>query len=84
MIAGHEVHRPDALDARLLAVDGEGDAEAPEDRVAQPLAAAELLEGDRAQARDEAPVRRAHLAVGGEDLVEESFGLVAGEGIVGG
>jgi hypothetical protein len=38
----HQVHGPGALDPARVAVDREGDAEAPEDRVAQPLAAREL------------------------------------------
>ena len=63
--ARHQVHRPHPLDARGLAVDREGDAETPEDRVAQALAPAELFGGDRAQAGDQAPVGRANLAVGG-------------------
>ena len=43
--ARHRVHRPDALDAFFLAVDGEADAVLQHGQVGHRLAAAELLGG---------------------------------------
>jgi hypothetical protein len=82
--AGHQIHRPHALDPSGLAVNVEGDAERAEDRIAEALAAPELFDRDRAQARDESAVRRPNFAVRREDLVEEPLALILGEGIVAG
>ena len=76
---GDQVHRPGALDALGLAVDGEGDAAAPEDRVAQQLAALEVARREAAQTLDQLAVVRARAAFGVEDLVEEGPALVAVE-----
>ena len=72
--ARHEVEREDALEAFLLAGDGEGDALADQGQRLEPLAPVDLGPGEGLDAADERPVVRAGSAVGREDLAEALVG----------
>lgn len=72
--AGNHVEGDQPFDAAVVIVDGEGDAEAAEQRVGPPVLQGKPVGGSRAQPFGVGAIGTAHLAVRPEHFVEHTFG----------
>src|SRR5262249_35164945 len=77
--AGHEVERKDAFGAGTVAVHVECDPHVQECTLGRLLSPEELAVGERVDELDERSCRGTRSAVGLEQLVEETAGVVLGE-----